>query len=106
MTKKNKNKVVKSVAFNKTNPEEKQLLDSVKRKNFSKYVKKLMLDDYIKKMNEKAEQSIQQYNSSHSAENTHISPQQTNPYPQNHYSQPNLSPSEQLSQLKHQKDWR
>lgn len=100
----NSNKVVKSVAFNKKNPEEKQLLDSVKRKNFSKYVKKLMLEDYIKKMNEKAEQSIQQYNSSYQEEDSYTSPQ-SNTYTHNQQNPPMLSSSEQLSQLKRKKDW-
>lgn len=94
------NKVVKSVAFNKKNPEEKQLLDSVKRKNFSKYIKKLMLEDYIRVVNEKAEQAMKEQ-----LNNSYTQPQQTESYSQPHQSSPILSPSEQLSQLKNKKDW-
>lgn len=94
------NKVVKSIAFNKKNPEEKQLLDSVKRKNFSKYIKKLMLEDYIRVVNEKAEQAMKEQ-----LNNSYTQPQQTESYSQTHQNSPVLSPSEQLSQLKHKKDW-
>lgn len=45
----NNNKVIKSVSFNKTNQDEKRILDAVRRRNFSKYVKKLLLDDINKK---------------------------------------------------------
>lgn len=94
------NKVVKSVAFNKKNPEEKQLLDSVKRKNFSKYIKKLMLEDYIRVVNEKAEQAMKEQ-----LNNSYTQPQQIETYSQTHQNSPVLSPSEQLSQLKQRKDW-
>lgn len=93
------NKVVKSVAFNKNNPEEKQLLDSVKRKNFSKYIKKLMLEDYIRVVNEKAEQAMKEQ-----LNNSYTQHQQTESYSQTHQNPPILSPSEQLSQLKNKKD--
>lgn len=40
-----KNKVIKSVGFNKTNPDDAEILKAVKRRNFSGYVKKLILAD-------------------------------------------------------------
>ena len=39
------NRFSKSIAFNKTNEVDKQILDYVKRRNFSGYVKKLILAD-------------------------------------------------------------
>ena len=41
----NKNRFSKSIAFNKTSKVDKQILDYVKRRNFSGYVKKLILAD-------------------------------------------------------------
>lgn len=41
------NKVIKSVSFNVTNPEEFQMLKAVKRRNFSGYVKKLIAADLL-----------------------------------------------------------
>lgn len=40
-----KNRFSKSIAFNKTNEIDKKILDYVKRRNFSGYVKKLILAD-------------------------------------------------------------
>lgn len=40
-----KNKVIKSVGFNITNPDDAEILKAVKRRNFSGYVKKLLLED-------------------------------------------------------------
>jgi hypothetical protein len=44
-----KNKVIKSVGFNITNPDDVEILKAVKRRNFSGYVKKLILADLKKK---------------------------------------------------------
>jgi hypothetical protein len=44
-----KNKVIKSVGFNITNPEDVEILKAVKRRNFSGYVKKLILADLKRK---------------------------------------------------------
>lgn len=40
-----KNKVIKSVSFNITNAEDAQILEALKRRNFSGYVKKLIKAD-------------------------------------------------------------
>jgi hypothetical protein len=45
------NKEIKSVAFNKANPEDQLLLKHVSKRNFSGYIKKLILDD-MKKQDE------------------------------------------------------
>jgi hypothetical protein len=39
------NKVVKPVSFNITKPDDAEMLEHVKRRNFSGYVKKLILQD-------------------------------------------------------------
>lgn len=39
------NKVIKSVSFNKTNPVDEAMLKAISRRNFSGYVKKLILKD-------------------------------------------------------------
>jgi hypothetical protein len=38
-------KLFKTVSFNIKNPDDEKILNSVKRKNFTKYVKKLILQD-------------------------------------------------------------
>jgi hypothetical protein len=38
-----KNKIIKSVSFNVTNADDKKMLDHLKRRNFSGYVKKLIM---------------------------------------------------------------
>jgi hypothetical protein len=38
-----KNKIIKSVSFNVTNSDDKKMLDHLKRRNFSGYVKKLIM---------------------------------------------------------------
>lgn len=43
------NKVIKSVAFNKTNPEDVAMLKAISRRNFSGYVKKLIAQDLKEK---------------------------------------------------------
>ncbi len=40
-----KNKVIKSVSFNKTNEKDERVLKAISRRNFSGYVKKLILAD-------------------------------------------------------------
>lgn len=45
-----KNKVIKPVSFNITKEQDNQMLKHVKRKNFSGYVKKLILADMESKM--------------------------------------------------------
>lgn len=40
----NSNKVIKSVAFNKTNPVDVRILKAIRRRNFSGFVKKLILE--------------------------------------------------------------
>ncbi|MBD8028621.1 hypothetical protein H9636_18460 [Ureibacillus sp. Re31] len=44
-----KNRFSKSIAFNKTNETDKKILEYVKRRNFSGYVKKLILADMKEK---------------------------------------------------------
>lgn len=44
-----KNKFPKSVSFNIKNPDDKRILNHVKRRNFSGYVKKLILADMAQK---------------------------------------------------------
>lgn len=46
------NKVIKSVSFNQKNKDDEIILNHVKRRNFSGYVKKLILADIRKKQNE------------------------------------------------------
>lgn len=107
----NTNKVVKSVAFNKSNPEEKQLLDFVKRRNFSKYVKKLMLQDYVVAMNEKMEkmqniESAQKHE--YTIDHSHTIEQEVyHPQP-NADIKPftNLSSADRLSQMKNGNNWK
>jgi hypothetical protein len=50
-----KNKVIKSVGFNVTNPDDAEILKAIKRRNFSRYVKKLLLED-IREGNEQTAQ--------------------------------------------------
>lgn len=40
-----KNNVIKSVSFNETNPDDRKMLKYIKRRNFSGYMKKLLLAD-------------------------------------------------------------
>lgn len=49
------NKVIKSVSLNKTVAEDQLILDRIKRRNFSGYVKKLILADIQVKREAKAE---------------------------------------------------
>ncbi|MGE6488481.1 hypothetical protein [Paenisporosarcina sp. NPDC076898] len=42
-----KNKVIKSVSFNITNETDAKILKAIKRRNFSGYVKKLLLADIL-----------------------------------------------------------
>lgn len=46
-----KNKVIKSVGFNVTNPNDKVMLEQLKGANFSRYVKGLIQED-LKKRNQ------------------------------------------------------
>lgn len=39
------NKIIKSVSFNKTNSQDQRILKAISRRNFSGYVKKLILAD-------------------------------------------------------------
>lgn len=48
-------KVVKSVSFNTGKADELKILNSVKRRNFSKYVKTLLLNDIERKERERVE---------------------------------------------------
>lgn len=50
-----KNKVIKSVSFNVTNADDERMLKAIKRRNFSGYVKKLILADINAKEQTKAE---------------------------------------------------
>lgn len=59
----NDHKVIKSVSFNKRNPEEKLILEAVRRRNFSKYVKKLLLEDITKKQKNKQTTNTQPHTS-------------------------------------------
>lgn len=52
-----KNKFPKSVSFNLNNPNDVRILEHVKRRNFSGYVKSLILDDIGGDKNKKAPQS-------------------------------------------------
>ncbi len=54
-----KNRFSKSVAFNRTNENDQKILKHVSRRNFSKYVKKLILDDMKEKQKE-APQEVEQ----------------------------------------------
>lgn len=47
-----KNKVIKSVSFNKTNEQDQMILNKIKRRNFSGYVKKLIVADIKSKERE------------------------------------------------------
>lgn len=119
------NKVVKSVAFNKRNPNEKQILDAVKRRNFSKYVKELLLDDLKKKgklkftEHESHATDNQQYGEESHAQQFHTHQdylqhneyhhyyQNPHNYPSNTHPQnpiPDETASEQLSRMR--RDWR
>lgn len=42
------NKIIKSVSFNITNEQDQLMLKAIKRRNFSGYVKKLILEDLAK----------------------------------------------------------
>ena len=50
-----KNKVVKPVGFNITNSNDARILEHVKRRNFSGYVKKLILADILKGVEARAD---------------------------------------------------
>lgn len=52
-----KNRFSKSIAFNKTNKIDNQILNYVKRRNFSGYVKKLILAD-MKKSEERRNNNV------------------------------------------------
>lgn len=49
------NKIIKSVSLNVTNEKDKEILNHVKRRNFSGYVKKLILADIEARKGEKRE---------------------------------------------------
>jgi hypothetical protein len=53
-------KKVKSISFNDTLPEEKEMLKFVSRRNFSRYVKKLIKQDMADRMSQKSSKKIQQ----------------------------------------------
>ena len=53
-------KKVKSISFNDDLPEENDILKFVARRNFSKYVKKLIMQDMTTKMAAKSSQKIEQ----------------------------------------------
>lgn len=50
-----KNRFSKPVAFNKNNPEDQKILKHVSRRNFSGYVKKLILEDIRQREQKKAQ---------------------------------------------------
>jgi hypothetical protein len=50
-----KNKIIKSVSFNITNPKDEKILKAIKRRNFSGYVKKLIMADIEAREREKAQ---------------------------------------------------
>lgn len=52
---KEKNRFSKPVAFNKNNPDDQRILKHVARRNFSGYVKKLILEDIRRREQEKAQ---------------------------------------------------
>jgi len=52
-----KNRFSKPVAFNKKNEEDQKILKHVSRRNFSGYVKKLILEDIKRKEREKVQKS-------------------------------------------------
>ncbi|WP_106494841.1 hypothetical protein [Lentibacillus sp. Marseille-P4043] len=51
------NKIIKSVSFNITNENDKKMLKAIKRRNFSGYVKKLLLADIDKKEKRQSDES-------------------------------------------------
>jgi hypothetical protein len=53
-------KKVKSISFNDTLPEEKEMLKFVSRRNFSRYVKKLIKQDMGDRMSLKSSKKLQQ----------------------------------------------
>lgn len=57
-------KKVKSISFNDDLTEEKEMLKFVSRRNFSKYVKKLIKQDMSAKMSAKSSEKLQQESSS------------------------------------------
>jgi hypothetical protein len=50
------NKVIKSVSFNTVNAEDDFMLKTIKRRNFSGYVKKLIMEDLKAKAAEKGQE--------------------------------------------------
>jgi hypothetical protein len=55
----NKTKVIKSVGLNTKNEEDKKILKHVSKRNFSGYVKKLILQDIMNKQEKKQQQATQ-----------------------------------------------
>ena len=53
-------KKVKSISFNDTLPEEKEMLKFVSRRNFSRYMKKLIKQDMADRMSQKSSEILQQ----------------------------------------------
>jgi hypothetical protein len=53
-------KKVKSISFNDDNTEEKEMLKFVSRRNFSKYVKKLIKQDMADRISQKSSNNLQQ----------------------------------------------
>lgn len=68
-------KKVKSISFNDEVAEEKEILKFVARRNFSKYIKKLIKQDMAEKMAAKSSKEIEQDTSSVNSD-----PVKKNPY--------------------------
>lgn len=59
----NSNKIIKSVAFNKTNPDDARILKAIRRRNFSGFVKQLLhayLDEREKQKTFAEEKTIEE----------------------------------------------
>ncbi|MBU8908468.1 hypothetical protein [Desertibacillus haloalkaliphilus] len=84
-----KNRFVKSVSFNKTNEEDQLILKNISRRNFSGYVKKLILEDIKQKQGNKSDKTKNE------GEKDDIQNDKSVMTPQ-----PKQSPSDRLEQLK------
>lgn len=52
-----KNNIIKSVSFNDTNPDDRKMLKYIKRRNFSGYMKKLLMADIEAREQETAQKN-------------------------------------------------
>lgn len=96
-----KNNVIKSVSFSETNPDDRKMLKYIKRRNFSGYMKKLLMAD-IEAREQEATQSDPVLTQPETITKEKYEPASNHPIDVPQPQEASLSTSERLEQMKRQ----